>query len=412
MQEQSEAKRKVLSTGNPDSVSMNALSIVMAGANEARRKALGTALAGTPSQIVRSISLPALDDLQAALAQDCDVLIVDLNEETERGLEIVETACALQPTITVMVYSSLIDPDLLVRCMRAGAREFLKDPLTPAAITDALVHAAVRRDEVKRQKKSPGKCLVFVGAKGGSGVTTIATNFGVALARESGESVVLVDLDIRLGDAALTLGLRSEFSVLDALQNESRLDSDLVSKLLVRHDSGLQVLAAPDEHNSFYADKSGVLKLLGVLRNEFAWVLVDAGTHYNGFGPALFEMAEKVYLVTQVSVTELRNSNRFISAFFKDDASSRLSVILNRFAHRAGEIDSDSIRKALTVEPAWKIPSDFGVVRWAQNAAAAIVSKDNPISRIISGMARAACGKDSAQQTRKRFGLFRSSAKA
>jgi len=407
MDEQSEIRRQMLTAmSNPESVRMNALSVVLLGLNDARRKTLTAAFAGTQAQVVRAAVMPGLDALPQLLEPECDVLIVDLNEDSERGLDVVEAACELAPPITVMVYASLTDSDLLVRCMRAGAREFLSDPLSPVAVTDALIHASVRRDEFKRQKKTLGRCLTFVGAKGGSGVTTVASNFAVALAKESGQSVILLDLDLRLGDAALNLGLSSEFSALDALENENRLDSELVSKLLVRHESGVQVLAAPDEHNSFQPAKSAVMKLLHILRSDFMWVVVDAGTRYNGYGQSLFDVAEKIYLVTQVSVTELRNSNRFIGAFFKGAAARKLDVVLNRFATHVGEIDQESITKALTVSPAWKIPSDFLAVRAAQNTATALVLKDGPVSRVLMSMARAACGKTAQEVRKKRFNLF------
>ena len=78
------------------------------------------------------------------------------------------------------------------------------------------------------------------------------------------------DLNLRLGDAALTLGLAGDFSTLDALENENRLDSDLVSKLLVRHSSGLKVLAAPEEHTTAEPAASAVMKLVQILRGRFS----------------------------------------------------------------------------------------------------------------------------------------------
>jgi pilus assembly protein CpaE len=396
----------VTATGSPETISMNVLSVILLGSNDARRKAVATALAGTQAQLIKEAPLPDLDTLPQLLQGDSDVLIVDLEDDPERGLELVEGACALKPALTVMAYARLTDPDLIVRCMRAGAREFLSEPLSGAAVTDALVHASVRRDEVKRQKKTSGRCLIFAGAKGGSGVTTVASNFAVALTQASNQGVVLLDLDLQLGDAALGLGLSSDFSALDALQNENRLDSDLVSKLLVRHSSGLQVLAGPDDPNDFRPTPSAVVRLVNILREDFAWVVVDAGSRYVGYGNSLFDIADKVYFITQVSVTELRNSNRFISTFFKGDAIKKVEVVLNRYTPRAGEIDQDSIGKALTVSPAWKIPSDYAAAHAAQNTATALVQKDGPVSRMITAMARAACGKGPAEAKKKRFGLF------
>ena len=86
--------------------------------------------------------------------------------------------------------------------MRAGAREFLSLPIASGAIAEALVRAMVRRPAVRSTKKAAGKLMVFVGAKGGSGVTTIATNFAVAITQESQHSTLLIDLDLPIGDAA------------------------------------------------------------------------------------------------------------------------------------------------------------------------------------------------------------------
>jgi pilus assembly protein CpaE len=389
-----------------ESVSMKTLSVVILGAEENRRRTLAGALEGTQAQVTRDSALPGLDELPALLEDGCDVLIVDLDANPEPGLDLVEAACGLDPATTVMVYGSQTDSGLLVRCMRAGAREFLSEPLSCASVAEALVRAAARSEEIKSLKKTRGKALVFVGAKGGSGVTTIAANFALALAKESGKSVALVDLNLQLGDAALALGLASEFSTLDALQNEKRLDSELLAKLFVRHSSGLKVLPAPGDLTSFQPTAAGITKLLQILRNDFAWVVVDAGCHFGAYAQSLFDAAEKVYLVSQVSVADLRNSHLLVQAYFEKDDRRKLEVVLNRFGLRAGEIDAESIEKALTVAPNWKIPSDFHAVRRAQNTASDLVSHDGPVARVLIAMAKVACGKAALEVRKRRFSLF------
>jgi len=240
----------------------------------------------------------------------------------------------------------------------------------------------------------------------GSGVTTIAANFAVTLAGDSQQSVALVDLNLQLGDAALTLGLAGEFSTLDALLNEKRLDAELVSKLFVRHSSGLKGLAAPGDLTSFQPSAAGILKLVQILRGEFAWVVVDAGCQYGEYIQSLFGAAEKVYLVTQVSVTDLRNAHHLIQAHFEKEDRRKLDVVLSRYSPRAGEIDAASIEKALTVSPNWRIPSDFHAVRHAQNTATALISNDSAVTRVITAMARPAGGKTATETRKRRFGLF------
>ena len=171
------------SAKDPDAVSGKVLSIALIGPQEFRRKPIASALAELQGSSTREFSAyPELDDVPRLLEANYDVIIVELDTNAEYALELVENICA-SSSLTVMVYSTQIFPEMLVRCMRAGAREFLTQPVTAASIAEAMVRASVRRPTIRPAKKTNGKVMVFVGAKGGSGVTTVASNFAVSLAR-------------------------------------------------------------------------------------------------------------------------------------------------------------------------------------------------------------------------------------
>jgi pilus assembly protein CpaE len=273
-------------------------------------------------------------------------------------------------------------------------------------LAEALVRASARRSEVRRQKKVAGKMLVFIGAKGGSGVTTITSNFAVALAKQCGRRTALVDMDLQLGDAALAIGLKPEFSIMDALRNSERLDSDFLSTLLTRHQSGLSVLGSPDDYTPFRALDERAGKVLRILREDFSYVIVDAGSNFGSVHEDAFELAECIYLVTEVNIPALRNANRLITHFERSNLGARVEVVLNRFEGRSMEIDEERIAKALTRTPKWKVPNDFSAVRHAQNTGIPIVSEESAISRVLQDMARVACGQPLTAGKKKRFGLF------
>ena len=393
-------------TSETESLGMSTLSVVVIAPTDQRRVSLIKALAGTQAAIARELTrYPGPDDVGQIIEIDPDVVVVDLDPDPERALEVVESICSQSRTLTVMVYSTHPDPELLVQCMRAGAREFLTDPVLPASAGEALVRASARRDEVLRRKKATGKLLVFIGAKGGSGVTTIASNFAVALAREFGGKVALIDLDLQLGDAALTLGLTTKFTILDALENPNRLDADFLSVLFAKHSSGLVVLGAPDTIPSLQPSHHGIEKLLRVARENFPYVVVDAGSHSIDLYQELFETASTVYLVSQVSVADLRNSNRFVSRYFTGLDADKLEIVLNRFIAKNVEIDEAAITKALTRPAKWKIPNDYAAARQAQNTGVAVAMDKNHMARAFAEMARAACGQ-TAPEKKKKFGLF------
>ena len=181
---------------------------------------------------------PNLDDVSRVLGNNYDVVLVDLDSDPEYALNLVESI-STSGQAAVIVYSEQADPDLLVRCMRVGAREFLTIPFAPGAMAEALVRASALRVALRPPKKASGRLLVFLSAKGGSGATTLACNFAVSLAQESRQKTLLIDLNLPLGDAAINLGIKAEYTIVTAFQNSSRLDSHLLSGLLVQHSFGI-----------------------------------------------------------------------------------------------------------------------------------------------------------------------------
>jgi pilus assembly protein CpaE len=292
-----------------------------------------------------------------------------------------------------------------IRFMRAGAREFLTLPLLHAELDDALDRALTRRSAAPLGRRISKKQFVFMGAKGGCGVTTIASNFAVALAQESGEKTLLIDFGVPLGDAAINLGMAADYSTANAYENSSRLDANFLRSLLAIHSSGLSVLPAPGEFSPHQATGEAIDKLLTVARQSFVYVVVDAGSRVDLMDTSLFGESTIVYLITQVGITELRNSNRLITQFFAA-RGRKLQIVLNRYTPHALLFDEQQITKALTRPALWKIPDDYATARRTRSTATPIALEDTPISNVIRQMARTACGMSANPDKKKGFSLF------
>jgi Flp pilus assembly CpaE family ATPase len=369
------------------------LSIALIGPDEERRTALASTLAGFPGGAVREFSSfpPALDNVPKMLDRSYDVIIIDLDSDLEYALELVESI-RNEESATVMVYSAKADQELVFRCMRAGAREFLIPPFDQSAIFEALSRAAqAPRPGTRQAKKTRGKLLVFLGTKGGSGVTTVACNFAIALGQESGQSTLLVDLGLPLGDAALNLGIIADFSTDQAFQDVDRLDGVFLSKLLAKHRTGISVLAAPSKVPKVQASSDAIDKLMKAARQEFENVIVDVGSRLDLIGTAMFNEASTVYLVTQAGISELRNSNRILTEFF-NKRSPKLEVVINQYEPNSQGLTDEHIAKALNRPVQWKIPDNCAAARQMLNSTTPGTLVDSPVSRQIRQMARSTCG--------------------
>jgi pilus assembly protein CpaE len=376
---------------NPDSTS-NFLFVALFVPDAERRRTLAAAVAGSRNAIVRDFGdQPMPADLSGVARTGCDVAIVDLDGDPEQAARVIESICGQNPSTTVMAYSGKSDLALARRAMQAGARDFLSEPFLAETVKDAFSRIASRRTF---QRKAPGKLLVFAPGKAGVGVTSVATNFAIALKRESGARVVIVDMDLQLGDVALGLGVKATCSVADALRNPSRLDRDFLSNLLVRHKSGLDVLSAPDEFSSYtFKSDEGADKLFEVLGEEFDYVVVDSGTCGGRVQQSLFEKADKLYLVLELSFPALRNANRMISHLTGRDGIRNLEVVLNKFDSPAGDIDEARAIKAIGRPIDWRIPDGRQAAWKARDTGVPLAMEKSPVPVALAQMAKAACGK-------------------
>ena len=361
--------------------------------DDRRRRALASAIGKAPHAVAREFG----EDLMVADSSrfatlGCDVAIVDLDGDIGQAVRVIEAIRGRSPSTTVMACSARTDLTLIRRAMQAGARDFLPEPLSPETIRDAFSRISCRNSN-NFEEEPKGRLLVFASSKGGVGVTSLASNFAVALTRESGARVAIVDLDLQRGDVALGLGLTGACSVMDALANPSRLDKEFLSSLMMRHSSGLTVLGCPEDfHICGFPLEEGVSKLFQVLRQEFDYIVIDSGTCQGHLQQSLLNVYDRLYLVVERSFPSLRNAHRLITHISTRGEVRNLELVLNRCDTPPSDIDEQHTRKAIGQSPKWKIPNGHAEVRKARDRGVPIVMSNSLITTAVTQMARAACG--------------------
>lgn len=379
------------------------LTVALFGPDEERRKTVAEALSARPGVRLREFSaLPAAADVPS-LAQHFNTIVFDADSDPASVLELTASLAA-DGRIYVMAFSAKADMKLAIRFMRAGVREFFTLPLDAVEVAGALGRAGQMNSSSSNQQSAAGKLFIFLGTKGGCGVTTLAANFALALAQESEQSTLLIDLGLPLGDVGINLGMNAKYSVANALQDSDRLDSNFLKSLVAKHATGLDVLAAPTEFRETPHSQEALDRLTAVARQSYDFVVADVGSRAELIGTALFEQCSAVYLITQVGISELRNANRMITQFFAARKDS-LQIVLNRYTSKALLFDDSQIAKTLTRSAQWKIPDDWAAARRTRNTATPMVLVDSAIAQAIRDMARSAAGI-SADKDAKR-GLFR-----
>jgi len=300
-------------------------------------------------------------------SRKADLFIIDARHDVAAAMARVEALRAESANCGIFVVAREPNPDLILQSMRAGANEFFTFPPP-----EETFHEAIRRSAARRTTTGQGPSattMVFFGAKGGAGTTTVAVNCAVELARLSGDRTVIVDLKCGLGEVGLFLGVRSRYTLVDALDNMNRLDAEFLRELVAKHKSGLEILAGSDNFDRpNAADGAALEDILRHLREEYAYVVIDAGSQINTSVAASLYAADMIGLVANPDVPSIRNAQRLLDRVRQMGASAdRVRLLLNRAAEPY-PIPPEQIEAAVGHPIDHMFPSDYKTVSAALNS--------------------------------------------
>ena len=317
---------------------------------------------------VREVDYGAGIDLHAL--PEPQLTIVILGPDPLPGLAVIEEVHRVLPAAQVLALASEEHPETLIKAMRAGADEFLPFPLDPTALLKVCVKVSALRSVSAGTTK--GEVWVAHGPKAGVGVTTFVANLGFAL-RAAGREAALVDLDVYSGDLALFLNVTPGYSLRDIASNFRRLDSVFLQGTMIRHRSGLAVLAAPPPNPGeapLLLTSEQTLRILELLDGMYQVTLVDTTSVPLESTRAALSCADRIFLVTELTLPALRASARALEALRQEGIDPRTTVelVVNKYANRSWEVSPGEASKTLRLPIRAMIPRDDAVVYTAVNS--------------------------------------------
>ncbi len=328
-----------------------------------------------------------------------DVIIVDT-----RGARAIPPSMAAvkrqHPAIGFLVVASDSDPAVLLEAMRAGATEFVQEPVT----ADALGQAISRLVAHRASPATTGQVIAFVGAKGGVGTTTTAVNVATVLARLSKNPTLLADFHVAYGDAAVFLGADPRFSLIDALDNMHRLDAEFLKSLVAKTSSGVDLLASADHPLSRVVDARQLGSIVQLAASQYAFTILDVPSSDPIALDSLDDVANVVIVANQELAT-VRNAGRMSTALRSRYPNTTVSTIINRRDGKA-EIDQRDVEKAVGGNIAHLFPSDYRRALTAMHTGRPLaLDNHNQLSASITALARELAGLERVKTEKASGGL-------
>lgn len=337
------------------------------------------------------------------------VALIDFDTDATFALRTVERLGHIfARKISMVAVGTNLPSPLLLQAIRAGCVEYLARPINPDELVSALRRFEQFMILAPQEGNSTGRVMAFFGAKGGVGTTTLAVHLATHLALTHKRKTLLIDHKHQLGHVALYLGLQNTlYHFNELLRNVDRLDAELLSGYLLRHSSGLHVLASPDYSSEQYVCHQDELEcVMEFLRREYDYILIDSSVVYESSNASIIDQADDVFLVSTPDVASLRDLARLVEHIHTRPANEgKLQLAINRSTSNES-ITSQQILDAVRTPVHYSIPNNFiELLQSVNNGEPISPTVKSPFNTVIATWARNICGGSegaSAQATQAR----------
>lgn len=388
---------------------MNRPSVLIVGADKDGELALRRALKDV-ADLTGSLATPdRLADEVRTLAPQVVLVAATGADSGAQDQALRQIAVLAEAGARVVVVGPHKDPDLILGAMRAGAREFVV--VSDVAELCRVVAAQARSGQGGGGAAGLGSVITVFPTRGGVGATTLAVNLAAALQKRS-RKTCLLDFDLYLGDVLSFLDLAGSYSITDVIANMARLDSELLDTSVIRHASGVRVLAqsgkVEEAENVRAAD---VVSLLDFLRRHHHHLVVDGIAGFDELSLSVLDASQLIVMVLTQDVPSVRSTRRCLDLFRRlgyDDRKIRL--VLNRY-QRSSKITTQVIAETVGVPVAHTLANDFGAAIESINRGMLLadVAPRSSLTRDIEAFAPAIAGDVNGDEPKRGFlrGLLR-----
>lgn len=314
-----------------------------------------------------------------------DVVLVGADVSGD-GYKLSERITSEYPEVAVIMIEESFAEDTIHKALFAGAKDVLVYPFTPTKLVNTIYrsHELIKKKTAVHKESNPkakrqtnlGSVITLFSTKGGVGKTFIATNLAVALQKESGKRVVLVDLDLDFGNTALAMNIVPRFTLADVVDDIKNIDQDLIESYLVQQ-SGISILPAnaKPQINEFI-NAEHIQIILRTLQKAFDYIIVDMPARfYEPVNPA-FVFADSLFVVTTPEIATIRNiKSALITLNELNYPKSKIKIILNR-ADSRGLIKAKDVEATLNQDIYGSINLDYKTAVASLNEGVPIVEKN------------------------------------
>jgi pilus assembly protein CpaE len=404
---------------------VTAQQVLAVGTPQTFRATLARALEVEPDDVGWVQSVTAAEEVLVESDDPVDVLVLSPEIKEPDALGLAEFVGRAAPMTAIVMVRDKSWNGLLPAAMRAGIRDVVDLTQGSEELRDAVERAITWADNLRslrgamaEKPSSRGMVISVFSSKGGTGKTFLTTNLATAISELSGEETAVVDLDVDMGDVFSYFGTEPQKQVMDLIALGEGADRETVFANASKFGDHLWGFGAVPDPAMQPPAGEAVGKYLRTLRNNFAYVVVDASADYTDLALACFDLSDAICLVTGLDVVGVKHLSKALETLLTIGLPrDRFRIVLNRADSKVG-LDSGDVERVMKIQVDTMIPSSR-LVPMSLNKGRPVYLEDpnSEVSASIRTLALRFTGKSNtaegavAAQTpspaSKRRGLFR-----
>lgn len=281
------------------------------------QQGLDKALEDKPNLILLDVMMPDMDGYEVARRLRENPVTVD---------------------IPIMMFTAKTQLDDKVAGFEVGADDYLTKPTHPselqAHVKALLARAAKSSAGTKTaHHKQHGYVIGLIAARGGMGVSALASNLAASLFKESQADVILAELTPGQGSLGLELGIKEDTGLAEILgKTPAEITRDNVTEQLIPHDAGFKVLAASNQPRTFHLinQVSQYENLVARLSTMGRYIIMDMGMGLPPFVQRLLPLINELIVVVEGVPNTISHTRALIDDLVEFGADKdHITAVLN-----------------------------------------------------------------------------------
>jgi pilus assembly protein CpaE len=202
--------------------------------------------------------------------------------------------------------------------------------------------------------------VAVIGAKGGTGTTSVAINLATALSL-SGIRTTIVDANLQQPDVANMIGQEPEHSFMEMLDRKQSLDRQIFEACgasLSNVDLPLTLLSPPlDGSAAFKTNLSELAECLSSIRSYSQFWVLDLPRHIDKHLVTISDMCDKILLVFEANVQSVATCRRWLNVFKELGYNKdKIVCVLNRSGSKYTGVEQQ-LAEHFSDETIFRIPN-------------------------------------------------------